>query len=227
MAALDAHLVDREAGLLRLLDPPLAARPAERRLHPGLSARRARERRPVLACRRLGADGPGRARRRRCRLSLLQLPQPGAPLAPCRARPGLCDRALRHGRRRLQRRRPTSAAAAGAGTPARRPGCIAPRSNRCSASSSTATSSSSGPACLPHWNEAEMVLGRDGKKLRVLFSRADDGLAGHGRRHAGDAARRTPALVDAADRGHRAASSSRLPAEPVDAASAQAGVSVG
>ena len=78
-------------------------RPAERRLHPGLSARGARERRPVLACRRLGADGPGRTRRRRRRLPLLQLPQPGAPLASCRARPGLCDRALRHGRRRVQR----------------------------------------------------------------------------------------------------------------------------
>ena len=57
--------------------------------------------------------------------------------------------------------------------------------------------------CLPaDWNEAEMVLSRDGKKLRVLFSRADDGLAGRGRRHAGAATRRTPALVDAAGRGH-------------------------
>ena len=103
MAALEAHLVDREAGLLHLLDPPLAFAAAERRLHPGLSARGARERRPVLACRRLGADGPGRTRRRRRRLPLLQLPQPGAPLAPCRARPGLCDRALRHGRRCVRR----------------------------------------------------------------------------------------------------------------------------
>ena len=58
---------------------------AERRLHPGLSARRARERRPVLARRRLGADGAGRARRRRRRLSLLHLPEPGAPLAPRRS----------------------------------------------------------------------------------------------------------------------------------------------
>ena len=59
LAAADSHLVDHEAGLVKLLEPPLAACAAECGLHPGLSAGRARERRPVLPCRRLGTDGAG------------------------------------------------------------------------------------------------------------------------------------------------------------------------
>ena len=60
--------------------------------------RRARKRRPVFARRRVGADGAGpagqprrrtaadSARRRRHRLPLLHLPEPGAPRAPRRRR---------------------------------------------------------------------------------------------------------------------------------------------
>ena len=60
MAAVEAHLVDLDAGLIKLLDPPLVQRRAERRLHPGLPAGHPRKRRPVFACGRLGADGASR-----------------------------------------------------------------------------------------------------------------------------------------------------------------------
>ena len=60
LAAVEEHLVDHEAGLIRAARPAAGARRAERRLHPGLSAGRARERRPVFARRRVGADGAGR-----------------------------------------------------------------------------------------------------------------------------------------------------------------------
>jgi cyclic beta-1,2-glucan synthetase len=94
-------------------DPP--ARPAagprlaERRLHPGLPARCARERRPVFARGRVGADGAGglrasrrcRRRRRRAAVPVLHLAQPGAPRGAPHARPGLWPGALCDGRRRL------------------------------------------------------------------------------------------------------------------------------
>ena len=81
--------------------------------------------------------------------------------------------------------------------------------------------------CLPSaWNEAEMVLKRNGKTLRVVFARADAALP--------PAAPGMPALQP----GERLRwstlppeSTCRIvlaaPAEPVDAPSAQAGVSVG
>ena len=103
MDSLERDLVDHDAGLIRLLDPPLAEAEPSAGYIQGVPEGRARERRPILACRRLGADGAGRARRRRCRVSLLHLLEPGAPLAPSDPRPALRDRAVRHGRRRLHR----------------------------------------------------------------------------------------------------------------------------
>ena len=99
----------------------VAARP---RLHQGLRARRARKRRPVHARGGLGGDGLRRARRRCARLGTAGHDQPGQPRQRRRrADRGLQGRAVRGQRRRLRAWRRTSAAAAGAGTPARPAGC--------------------------------------------------------------------------------------------------------
>ena len=89
MAALDRELVDRDAGLVRLLDPPLAhAEPSAGYIQaypPGVRENGGQYSHAGVWAR----DGAGRARRRRCRLSLLHLPEPGASLAPRRPRRGL------------------------------------------------------------------------------------------------------------------------------------------
>ena len=67
-AAMDAvrrHLVREQDGLILLLAPPFDRGTDGPRLHQGLSARRARERRTVHACRHLVPVGARRARRRR------------------------------------------------------------------------------------------------------------------------------------------------------------------
>ena len=97
----------------------------EPRLHQGLRARRARERRPVHARRRLGGDGLRRRGRRRARLGAVPADQP---------RPPRRQRQRRSRRTRSSRTsspptstptRSTPAAAAGPGTPARPAGCTA------------------------------------------------------------------------------------------------------
>ena len=89
--------------------PAAGARAAERRLHPGLPAGRARERRPVHPWRGVGADGAGRTgaaharrpRRAGPRLPRLHLAQPGAPRSAPGVGPGLRAGALCRGRRRV------------------------------------------------------------------------------------------------------------------------------
>ena len=56
----------------------------ESRLHQGLRARRARERRAIHAWRDLGGDGVRRARRQRARVGALAHDQPGQSRARCR-----------------------------------------------------------------------------------------------------------------------------------------------
>ena len=102
-----------------------AVRPSalEPRLHQGLRARRARERRPVHARRGLDRDGVRRARRRRRAWELLHLINPvnhGATprRSPYRVEPYVVAADVYAVRR-------TPAAAAGPGTPARPAGCTA------------------------------------------------------------------------------------------------------
>ena len=72
------------------------------RLHQGLSARRARERRPVHPCRRVVGDGLRRARRGRQGGRTVLAAQPDQSRAHPRRRAALQGRALRRRRRRLR-----------------------------------------------------------------------------------------------------------------------------
>ena len=96
------------------------------RLHQGLPAGRPRERRAVHPRRRLGGHGAGAARQRRRSRRAVPHAQSDQPHAHRRGRRALQGRAVRHRRRRLRPRAARRAAAAGAGIPDRRRGCIAP-----------------------------------------------------------------------------------------------------
>ena len=133
MASLDRHLVRREDGLVLLFTPPFDRLRARSRLHPGLSARDPRERRAVHPRRRLGGDRLRAARRRR---------QGRRAVRACSIRSTTRrtrDAAMRYKvepyvvAADVYRRRRTSGAAAGPGTPARPPGCIARASSGFSA----------------------------------------------------------------------------------------------
>ena len=163
---------ERDAGLVQLLDPPFDARRARPRLHQGLPARRARERRPVHARRvwavmAFAALGDGDAR----------LGAASTLINPVHH----CADAAR--RRSATRSSPTSSPPTSTRAAARRPRRLdlvhrlgrldVPRRDRIDARPrrSAATSSSFRP-CLPSaWNEAELRLARAGKTLRVLFAR--------------------------------------------------------
>ena len=119
-------------------------------LHQGLSARRPRKRRPVHACRRVGGHGAGPARQRRRSRGIVPHAQPDQPHAHGR-RGRRATRPSRTSWRAMSTRaRRTPDAAAGAGTPARRPGCIGPASKACWDCGGEATRSASIPASLRH-----------------------------------------------------------------------------
>ncbi len=174
----DTHLVDHDAGLIRCWTRRWRTRNrAQRRLHPGLPAGRARERQPVRPRRGLGADGAGPAapssRRPPTRdlpLPLLHLAEPGAPRAATRMqapRPYGLEPYVMAG----DIYTPPWGAAAGAGTPGPRPGCTAPPSNRSSACA-RARDLCFMP-CLPsHWQQAELTLRRDGRTMRFILMRS-------------------------------------------------------
>mgnify|MGYP003693839233 CR=1 FL=1 len=123
MDAVDRHLVRRDHGLVQLLDPPFDESTLESGLHQGLRSRRARERRPVHACRDLGVDGVRRARRQRPRVGAARHDQSAQPLADRQMRSPSTRPSPTSSRRTSTRSRRTRVAAAGPGTPARRAGC--------------------------------------------------------------------------------------------------------
>ena len=162
MAAVEAHLVDPDAGLIKLLDPPLAhAVPSAGYIqayppgvrenggqysHAGVWA--------LMAQAELAQTADRTARRAQaCDAAGDMVYRYFTYLSPAHrashphAWPGLRHRALRDGRRRLHPAALSSAAAAGAGTPARPPGCTARPSSRSSACSQRAQTSASRPAC--------------------------------------------------------------------------------
>ena len=101
----DAHLVRRDARLVQLLDPPFDKSALEPRLHHGLRARRARERRPVHPRRDLGGDGVRRSSATAQRAwELLRMINPVNHAHDAERRRRLQGRALRGGGRRLRRR---------------------------------------------------------------------------------------------------------------------------
>ena len=77
------------------------ARETRSRLHRRVSARCAGKRRSVFARRRLDADGAGRARRRRRRVSDVQATQPGASIGAPATGSALSTGTVCDGRRRL------------------------------------------------------------------------------------------------------------------------------
>ena len=97
------------------VDAPPGTGTTQRRLHPGLPARGARERRPVLPRRCLGGDGAGgagpsgwhlgnfKAPGTGPRVGLVHRPEPGPPQRPPGPLRGLRGRALCDGRRRVHR----------------------------------------------------------------------------------------------------------------------------
>ncbi len=79
MESTDEHLVRRAERLVLLADAAVRQDRAESGLHPGLRARRARERRPVHARRALDRPGVCAAWRRRSRDGAVRADQPGEP----------------------------------------------------------------------------------------------------------------------------------------------------
>ena len=147
LALVKAQLHDERAGLLRLLDPPLAHSPNNpgyiQAYPPGVRENGGQySHGAVWALMAQALHGDAEAR-----LAQLRGPQPGAPRAPPERGAGLRARALCDGRRHLQRRARMPAAAAGAGTPARPPGCTARRSRRCWAWRCAATGCAARRAC--------------------------------------------------------------------------------
>ncbi len=98
---------------------------AEPRLHPGLRARRARERRPVHARRALDGAGVRRAGRRRPRARAVLDAQPARRTPATRPRARATAPNPTSSRPTSTRSRRTSGAAAGPGTRDPRRGCIA------------------------------------------------------------------------------------------------------
>ena len=139
MRSLDEHLVREDARLLMLLTPAVRSHAARSRLHQGLPAGRARERRAVHPRRALGGArhrAPAHGDR------AFQLFQMLNPLTHARTPDDSRDatRSSRTSSRPTSTPPPdTSAAAAGPGTPARRAGCIESDSRRYSASRRRAT----------------------------------------------------------------------------------------
>ena len=133
LESVEEQLVDEEAGSIALLTPPFDATGARSRLHQGLRARSARERRPVHARRDLGGPRPPAQGRRR------RWPPRARPHQPHAARP----RSQAADRYKVEPYvvaadvyaiQPTSGAAAGRGTRDRRDGSCALRPRRCSGS---------------------------------------------------------------------------------------------
>ena len=159
MAAVDEHLVRRERRPDRCcFTPPFDQTRARSRLHQGLPARRARERRPVHARRGLGGDRVRRARRRRQGRRAVRDAQPDqsrAARAPAssatRSSPTSSPATSTPSRR-------TSGAAAGPGTPARPAGCTARASSGSSASACAAATLRIDP-CIPRaWRGFEIAF---------------------------------------------------------------------
>ena len=123
MAAVDEHLVDRDAGLIRLFDAAVRPDDPRSRLHQGLRAGRARERRPVHPRRDLGDLGLRAARRRSAGRRAARPDQPDPPrTAPT---PTATRSSLTPSPPTSMPCRRTPGAAAGPGTPARPAGSIA------------------------------------------------------------------------------------------------------
>ncbi|CRI64407.1 hypothetical protein THIOKS11930013 [Thiocapsa sp. KS1] len=104
MAALDAHLVRRDAGLIQLLDPPFDTCRSESGLYQRVRARRARERRAIHPCGHLGDDGVRALGRCGEGLGALLPDQPDQPRTLARRHRDLQGRALCRRRRCLRRR---------------------------------------------------------------------------------------------------------------------------
>ncbi len=92
-------------------------------LHQGLCPRRARERRPVHACRGLGVDGVRRTGRQPSRLGIAVADQPGQPFADARKRSPSTRPSRTSSPPMSTPSRRIPAAAAGPGTRDRRDGC--------------------------------------------------------------------------------------------------------
>ena len=143
------HLVRRGAQVVLLLDAAVRPLGAGPRLHQGLSARRAGERRAVHPRRGLDGDGARPAGERRRGGRAVPHAQPGEP----HAHGGRTSRATRASRTSSPatstRTRSTPGAAGGPGTRARPAGCTAPGSRASSGSGAAARPSSWIPASPP------------------------------------------------------------------------------
>ncbi len=146
MASADRLLVDHDHQLARLFTPPFDHAQGKPGLHQGLSARRARERRPVhprsdvvdLRLGRASATATAPAACSTCSIRSITATAPPRCSAT-RSNPMLPAPMSIPSRR-------TSAAAAGPGTPAPRRGCTAPDWKPCSASGCAATGCASSRA---------------------------------------------------------------------------------
>ena len=105
MAAVDRELILPAGGSRAALHAAVRSHDGRSRLHQGLSARRARERRPVHPCRAVVGDGVRGAGGWREGGRAVLDPQPDQPCPHARRRPPLSRGALCGGRRRLRRAR--------------------------------------------------------------------------------------------------------------------------
>ena len=169
MASLEKHLIRRDDGLALLFTPPFDKTPLDpgyiKGYPPGLRENGGQYSHAamwaILAFAKLGAGDKAARRCSRCSIR-----------STMRARRGgraLQGRALCRRRRRLFGLRRMSGAAAGPGTPARRPGCIAPASRAFSASAARAAFLVIDPCIPAAWPgfEATVKLGAARYDIRV------------------------------------------------------------
>ena len=195
MDSVRAHLVRRGAGVILLLDAavrPVAARP---RLHQGLPARRARERRPVHPRRRLGRSWRSRAlgQRRRGGRAVPHA-QPDQP----HAHAGRTSRATRSSPTSSPPTstptRRTPAAAAGPGTPARPAGCTGPGSRASSACTRRGDDLRDRPrASPPSWPGFAIAWRFGGTRYEIAVANPESRCRGVAERGRSTASASTPA----------------------------------
>ena len=167
MSAVNAQLVSRSDGLVKLFTPPFDHTPHDPGLYQGLSAGTARERRAVHARRGLDRDGFRAAGRWRSRRRDILAAQSHQPCQHPRGHSPLQGRALRGLRRRLFARRHTSAAAAGPGTRARQDGCTAPAIEGILGIHVRGKSLTIDP-CIPRaWSGFEITYKHGGSRYRI------------------------------------------------------------
>ena len=175
MASVDRHLVRRDGRPHPAADAAVRQHDAEPRLHPGLCARRARERRAVHARRAL--DGAGATRGSATATAPTEL------LRDAQSRSTTRTDAASVERYRVEpyvvaadvysQDRRTSAAAAGPGTRARPAGCTASGSRRSWASRSRAARCASIP-CIPSgWKDYEVTYRTATAEFRIAVENPD------------------------------------------------------